>query len=317
MPVDQPTDPVPASVDKKSIDKSSKVVLPAIQMDLNVLLKFIKPFDGSRDQLNPFINNCSSAYNLATPDQKHILFKYILSQLQGKAETACSIKEFSNWAQLKDFLTTQFGERKCYAHLLTDLQECKQLANENVTQYSLRLETCLSQLLTEINLLNIKQYELPGRTAAMNDLALHTFILGLQPRISNNVRVQSPKTLNHAINIATSEERILQFMRKTHEPNKFKPSNVSGGFRRPDYQPRPSYNFEQKPQVFQNKPQVFQNKPQVFPVQCRYCKAPGHTIDNCRKREYNNRRFQVPPRENPMNAFDSGVDEIDTSPSLN
>lgn len=53
---------------------------------------------------------------------------------------------------------------------------------ENVSQFALRVETCLSQLLTEVSLSNTKVKELPGRAVAMGDLALHHF-LGLHPRI--------------------------------------------------------------------------------------------------------------------------------------
>lgn len=53
-----------------------------------------------------------------------------------------------------------------------DLQESKQNANENVSQYALWVETCLSQLLTEVSLSTTKKVEIPGRTAAMKDLAM-------------------------------------------------------------------------------------------------------------------------------------------------
>lgn len=167
------------------ITRSTVAAATMAELDLNTLFKFIKPYDGSRESVNSFIINSNNAYELASESQRPVLFKYILSQLHGKAEIACSIKEFTSWDQLKDFLKTQFCERKHYSHLLTDLQESKQSPQENVSQYSLRVETCLSQLLTEISLSNTKAKELPGRTAAMEDLALHHFLMGLRPRVSN------------------------------------------------------------------------------------------------------------------------------------
>lgn len=96
------------------------------KMDLNTLFKFIKPFDGSRDKLVPFINNCQNAHSLASKQRQPILLKYILSQLESTAESACAIKEFETWEQLSEFLSTQFGERKHYSALLSDLQNCYQ-----------------------------------------------------------------------------------------------------------------------------------------------------------------------------------------------
>lgn len=289
--------------------------------DLSILLKFIKPYDGNRETLNSFIVNCDNAFDLANTTQKPTLFKYILCQLQGKAEVACSIKEFTAWEQLKEFLKTQFSERKHYTHLLTDLQEGKQAPNENVNQFSLRVETCLSQLLTEISLSGTKVKEVSGRTAAMEDLALHHFIMGLNPRISSIIRCKSPKNLNEAINYAISEERIQQTIYKknisTDKPqrnmlNYRNPGPSSSG---PSQGQRPFNTFKPRPPF---------NNPPTNQI-CRYCKAPGHTIDNCRKREFNNNRAQNPnPRPstsyNPRPQIhyieddvteDEGHDEVD------
>ncbi|KAL0860508.1 hypothetical protein ABMA27_009882 [Loxostege sticticalis] len=123
----------PPGPNTRSKKKAAAVIVKQI-VELPTLLKFIKPYDGCREQLNSFLVNCNNAYELASESQKDILFKYILCQLQGKAETACSIKEFANWHQLKEFLKTQFSERKHYAHLLTELQNCKQQATEPVSQ---------------------------------------------------------------------------------------------------------------------------------------------------------------------------------------
>lgn len=282
-------------------------------MDLNVLLKFIKPYDGKRETLNSFILNCNNALELASETQKVILFKYILSQLQGRAESACSIKEFSNWDQLKDFLKTQFSERKHYSHLLTDLQESRQGPNENVTQYSLKVETCLSQLLTEISLSITKQKELSGRTAAMEDLALHHFLMGLHPRLSNIIRSRAPKTLNEAINLAVSEERIqLSLYKKT---NSMEPKSNNGNNSGKRFPPSKPNNFQQ-PQSYNNT----QNPTGLF---CKYCKNPGHDIKDCKKREYYNSRNrdqqqfrgysgQVFPRSSPrrVNYVNNHVQEV-------
>lgn len=281
------------------------------EISLNVLIKFIKQFDGTREKLNPFLSNCKNAYSLAAQNQKNILFKYILSQLVGKAETACSIKEFENWDQLSEFLKTQFGERKHYAHLLADLQDCQQLTSETVSQFALKIETCLSKLLTEVTLSNAKKSELVGRVAAMEDLALHTFILGLSPKISNIVRSKEPSTLNKAINFAISEEKIQRSIYKRYSPS----SNYNSS------QPRSSRNYNTfKPTNIHNvnskmlpntSNQSFQpNRSTSF---CRYCKGQGHTIEVCKKREYNNNRFKVQqPQPSTSRTYDNSPNKYQT-----
>lgn len=260
--------------DSKNLKEESKEGIP-----LNVILKFIKSFDGSREKLNAFVNNCDNAISLASPYQVDIVFKYIISQLDGKAEIACSIKEFDSWPSLKDFLQKQFGERKHYAHLLAELQDCRQGAQENVNQFSLRIETCLSQLLTEISISSHKKSEILGRVAAMEDLALHTFTMGLIPRIANIVRCRDPKNLNDAINYAISEEKLQQYSYKQNLAAKsFRNNDANNKSNRSS---NSNNNHAPKPA----------NQPSSNDPFCRYCKKSGHILEKCQLREFNNKRF--------------------------
>lgn len=303
------------------VTRRTAATLAMAELELNTLFKFIKSYDGNRETLNSFLVNCDNAFELASDSQKPILFRYVLAQLTGKAEIACSIKEFTNWEQLKEFLKTQFSERKHYSHLLMELQESRQGPQENVGQYALRMETYLSQLLTEISLSTSKNKELPGRTAAMEDLSLHHFLMGLQPRISNIVRCKSPKSLNEAINFAISEERIQQTLYRRPQIDQKINNNGNKGNRFNPGPSRPNPNFTQSPRPSFNS--NFQkntvNNNNAF---CRYCKIAGHDISQCRKREYNNRaRFQQnqPSRQPRVNFIEQpdeeiGRDEVDQAP---
>lgn len=298
---EQQTDGRSKSPVNKPKRQKSKTDQPDFEIGLELLCKFIKPYDGSRETLNSFLINCNNAFEMASDRQRPILFKYILCQLSGKAGLACSIKEFNSWEQLKDFLKSQFSDQKHYAHLLTELQEAKQRANENVSQFSLRVETYLSQLLTEVSQSNTKVKDLSGRVAAMEDLALHHFIMGLYPRISNIVRCRSPKNLNEAINMANSEERIQQTLYKRNLPEDNKPRR----FQQQKPQSAPSTSFTQRPVQ------------QLNPITCRYCKAIGHDISNCRKREYNN-RMRNQSQSSGSNSFPRVhfVEELETVTNL-
>lgn len=289
------------------------------EVDLNVLIKFIGTFDGSREKLNPFLTNCRNAISLATSAQRAIIFKYILSRLEGRAEAACAIKEFDDWPVLEEFLKTQFGEKKHYTHLLSDLQDCKQGVSETVNQFSLRVETCLAKLLTEINISipTKKKGELSGRLAAMEDLALHTFTTGLNTNLSTIIRCRNPESLNEAINFAVAEEKILNKTSQGHRhslsdrkhptanssstarfsfDNYHKPS-TSRDVTKPNiskpYPPKllvTKSEWPKKPFIPNQSKPVQTNRQEPF---CRYCKTTGHVLEQCQKREYNNRRFQV------------------------
>lgn len=60
--------------------------------------------------------------------------------------------------------------------------------NESVSQFSLRLENCLTDMQTEIYNSESTKKDLSGRIAMTEDLSLHTFTFGLQTNISNMVR---------------------------------------------------------------------------------------------------------------------------------
>lgn len=304
-------------------------------VEISVLTKFINKFDGTRDQLNAFLNNCRNAIGLATAAQQPILLKYILSRFQGRAATICSIKEFETWAQLEEFLRSQFGERKHYATLLSDLQSCQQERNESVNQFALRVENCLAKLLAEINVSipTTKKAELTGRIEAMQDLALHTFIAGLNSRLSMIVRCRNPESLNDAISFAVSEEKIIQAQNKRYQTSTFNKNTSNTSGRR--------YNQEVQHKDDQFKPSIHNmttepktsSGPKFYPLICRYCKNAGHALENCRKLAYNNRRRSENKNQSNHNAgtshsrnhnvnyaqncdeqnFDQGRDEVDNS----
>ncbi|XP_075978371.1 uncharacterized protein LOC142978033 [Anticarsia gemmatalis] len=267
---------------------------------LNFLTKFIKPYDGKRETLPAFLTNCDNAISLASVEQQTILCKFIISQLEGKAQVACSLKTFSKWSELKDFLKQNFSEKKHSSHLLSDLQNCKQnLPSETVTQFSLRIESCLTRLLADVHFSCDKKDELVGRVAGIEDLALNTFLMGLNPSFSHIVRCRNPKTLNEAVTHAIEEEKLFNATKlSSKSPKTCSTCNKQGHLSSECYRNKnknvKSYdtNFSNSNLSNQNRfPMQIQSSqiPNNFPRKsCAYCKRPGHLITECRKRQYNN-----------------------------
>lgn len=254
------------------------------KIQFQVLMKFIKPFDGDREKLSSFIKNCDNAIKLTSEPQTDLLFKYILSQLEGKAELACSLKIFDSWQELKPFLKSTFGETKHRDHLLLELQNCKIKASESITEFSLRLETCLTRLQTDIVHASHSPDELKGRIASTEDLALHTFLLGLPSNISTIVRCRNPSNLKDAMDLATQEEKLHNYMQfRTTDPKSIKCRSCG----KPGHSERNCYT-NRRPVHNISQTQPSPNAPQV--IICRYCKHVGHDITNCRKRQFNNSR---------------------------
>lgn len=60
-------------------DNKSRVLPVSEDIQLNIIMKFIKPFDGDKNKLSPIIKKCDNAINLASSTKKNLLFKFILS----------------------------------------------------------------------------------------------------------------------------------------------------------------------------------------------------------------------------------------------
>lgn len=275
---------MPPKVDPDPEETSSKVTL-------SILTKFNKQYNGERETLPAFLTNCDNAISLATADQQGVLCKYILSQLEGKAQVACSLKTFSKWTEIKAFLRSAFGEKKHASHLLIDLQNCNQLPSDDVTKYSLRIESILTKMQSDIQFSCNNQQEIIGRIAAMEELALNTFLMGLNPSISNIVRCKNPTTLNEAVQQAIEEEKLynLYKSRSSLSLKSQKQCSVCGrsGHNSSECFKNKRPQFSKSFQVNSTNPEQVQNS---NPKRCNYCKNLGHTIQECRKLQYNKNR---------------------------
>lgn len=275
--------------------KHTKVKMSS-SVTLGVLTKFIKSYNGDKESLPAFLTNCDNAMSLATTEQQNVLCKFILSQLEGKAQVACSLKSFTKWEDIKVFLKSTFGEKKHATHLLVDLQNCRQLPSEDVTKYSLRIEYILTKIQSDIHYNCKDPKELHGRIAAMEDLALNTFMLGLNGSISNIVRCRNPSTLNDAVQHAIEEEKLynLKSTSSSHRSHKqCSTCNKSGHTSTECFRnKRPQSHNTQR--SFHVNPAPTQNTSQGQAntnfKQCKYCKNLGHTIQECRKLKYKNQQ---------------------------
>lgn len=263
-------------------------------LPLTVLFKFIKSYDGNRDKLCAFLTNCDRAVALAAPHQQNTLLSFILTSLEGQAEVICANHVTNNWSELKDLLKRSFGERKHYAHLLLELQNCKQFHTEGVSQYILRIENCIKNLLVSVNQNNKEPAEMLGRTASIQELGMQTFMYGTNPQIATILRSRNPKDLNEAFTISLEEERINKLMNKSKSNYNVKSCNIK------NEKNKIHHNFDKRKVMFvknniynnksyhqnsgqNNNNNNFTNKSygpnsgQYNNKMCRYCKKPGHS----------------------------------------
>lgn len=302
--------------EKSNNSKSKEETLP-----ITFLIKFIKPFDGSRDELSSFISDCNKAFSLASIKQKLVLLDYIQTQISGKAKAACVNRRFLTWDELKDFLKTMYQDVKHYSQLLCDLTNLRQYPSEQVSQFVYRVETCLKKCINSIQQNSTNAITLAGKLEMLQEIAINRFTYFSNPNISSVLRIRDIKTLNEAISIAVSEERVINMYnpRNKSEYSQNRKINYHESNSKSDYKNTPScsnsnYNRDipvnPKPNASDLKTNFRGNSPQTTryqnALQCRYCKENGHSIEKCIKREYNNSRKNnsnyIQKNSNPLPA---------------
>lgn len=254
-----------------------------ISLKIDTLIKFIDTYDGNRDNLSAWLTNCDRAFELATDDQESVLFAFVQNKLTDRAQSVCSNTVFNTWDDLKEFLKLRFGNRKHQTHLLFELQNCKQLHGETITQYISKIETCLKRLMSCVKQNCDNEALLPGQLENINQLALHTFLMGVNTQISQILRSRNPTDLNDAFNISVEEEKFLLLQNSRNFPSgsnqkKIKCNNCHKiGHTANHCFKNNNYNkINTKP----NERKVFTLKTERY---CKYCRKEGHVIENCFK----------------------------------
>jgi hypothetical protein len=260
------------------------------QLPFSFLCKFIKPFSGNRDELQGFISDCNRAFSLTTADQAPILLSFIISQISGKAKTACLNHDFQDWDELKSFLKEHFQDAKHHSQLLFELFSISQNSNESITNFIERLETSIKHAKSSVAQNNKNPDHLSGKIAMIDEFALTRLIYFSVPTISSLLRLRGPVTLNEAISYAISEEKA----QKLGQTN-FKNSNgFNHATRKPCIPKKESFNVDKKTNIF-----------------CKYCKKSGHVISECRTLKHkNDAKREQPCSSSSINVLSLTTDSM-------
>nr|XP_022903842.1 probable serine/threonine-protein kinase cdc7 [Onthophagus taurus] len=247
----------------------------------------------------------------------------VRSQLQGKC--------YDDWDDLKEILCTVHQDKKHYIQLIEELNTLKQRNSESVASFHERIDKLTSRLLGSVSYKNLK--EQIGKFETIKELAMNRFIHHSKPDISRFLRGQNLDDISEALLRALEEERAINISHSEFRPkssNKYcsfckkNNHNTKACFRKPKSLNQPinfnssnpsnsnssnfsnsNYNSNQK----LNKTNANPNPNAKF---CNYCKKNGHTISECRKREYNNKRKQ---QNNNSNHNNSAQVHLNSNPS--
>lgn len=120
-------------------------------ISLEIAEKMIFKFDGNKNKLYEFLDNCSKAIKLIKPEYKDVLLTIIETKLTDNARALIRNRDFDNWETLKNHLLDAYSEKRTMGQWQLELNSCKQNANESVISFSNKVENCYVKLLNSLD----------------------------------------------------------------------------------------------------------------------------------------------------------------------
>lgn len=282
-------------------------------------------YDGYNITLAQFIRACRRAKEIVPPSSERNLTKLLINKLRGRAYYAVEDEPCESITQLIDLLNSAFGSPKTIDQYRGELSTIYLKPQEHILDYISRVKDLRSAILDaerrEVGYVGKKvEIEIDGLTT-------RSFCDGLplEYRLQMNCHIQASPFEAFAMAKALAKRQELDKQRygARERPDSGRRDELS---RRPhtypisprpygqnysrnystDNAPRDNYTRTYQPRDRVERPQYVNrdtrnvagnlntNAPSPRNNQstkwCRYCKNSGHTIEECRKRQYNNAR---------------------------
>jgi len=252
----------------------------------------IPKYDGHKMSVFQFSKICERALKLIPSQQKSYLIQLIINKLQGHAYTAIEGMTFYTLFHLISHLKKIFGPNKSLNQYRGELGNLYMMPNEDIFNYIERAKDLRAAIIDG----EVDTYGslMPQNEDRIDRDVLESFINGLPSNLLVRVKLEGrTDTLDNAITSTIQLTKTLEAESKRKKGSYY--ANVNKPFNNPrvDYTAKQS-NPPEKTIETRSLPVQF-IKPLTpgqpgpnFPVEkiCRYCKIPGHLINECRKLAY-------------------------------
>jgi len=92
------------------------------------------PFKGDKREVLAFISNVDTAFAVIKPENSHVLYKFVLTRINGEPRVAITHKNLENWDDLRTFLKNTYTEKRTLHFHATRLFEARQGKNESISE---------------------------------------------------------------------------------------------------------------------------------------------------------------------------------------
>lgn len=260
----------------------------------------IPRYDGHKLPVFQFSKICERALKLISPQQEPYLIQLIINKLQGHAYTAVEGMNFHTVSCLTGHLKKIFGPNKSLNQYRGELGNLYMLPNEDIFGYIERVKELRTAIID--GEVDISGNLLPQDEDRIDHECLDAFINGLSSDLLVRLRLEGRySNLNDAIALAIQLSKTLEAESRRKKP--VYPTRSSPPSPRVDL-PRATNNPSSSQQPSTANPRTpnvpyYKGGPFIKPLVpgqpgpnypevkiCRYCKTPGHLINECRKLAY-------------------------------
>jgi len=98
-------------------------------------LKFVAPFNGVKSDVLAFTANADTAFEVNDPRNEGILFKFVLTRINGVSRTAIKHRNLENCEELKEFLKNTYTVKRTLDNHANKLFSTKQSKAESVSEW--------------------------------------------------------------------------------------------------------------------------------------------------------------------------------------
>jgi len=286
-----PTGPEPFIATNVSSENRSTID-PVSPVRFKDVIDSIPKYDGHKMSVFQFSKICERALKLIPAQQEPYLIQLIINKLQGHAYTAIEGMTFYTLTHMISHLKKIFGPNKSLNQYRGELGNLYMLPSEDIFNYVERAKDLRAAIIDG----EVDTYGslMPQDEDRIDRDVLESFINGLPSDLLVRVKLEGrTDTLDNAI---TS---TIQLTKTLEAESKRKKGSYHANFNKPFNNPRVDYagksnNSPEKTIETRSFPAPFikpltpgqpgpNSPPEKF---CRYCKTPGHLINECRKLAY-------------------------------
>lgn len=290
---------------KESVLKNSK--MKSVKLEFRDYIQMIRPFDGTRKSYKYFISDCERVLSLVDSRMAEHLLHYIVSLVSALKLDFVLVHSKGTWSDLKSVLDEHFKNKLEPSEIIHELTEIKR-GSESIFDYYNRFTVLLADYREAIR----QQYSDPVVLAHVisnaEDMALHSFVKGLNSELKSIVLIKAPSSLQEAYKISRQFEDKLKLKPET-EADKLadtlklllSANNKTNNFVQPSIR-RTEVVCQFCNLTGHSADKCYRNKPSSSKksVVCQLCNKSGHTAPKCYSNPSNG---QQPNKNNSQQRF--------------